>query len=130
MEKAANPFPWFEINTSNQAECKEFYTSLFGWTTSGFDMGPHGTYTMFHMPGSEQPFGGIVELNEEMMPGVPPHWAVYIHCDDVDAHCERVKSMGGSVMVEPFDIPDIGRTALVRDPHGAAFYLFTPPACS
>jgi hypothetical protein len=41
----------------------------------------------------------------------------------VDGTAEKVKSLGGSVHIEPRDIPGVGRFAFVADPHGAVFYL-------
>jgi predicted enzyme related to lactoylglutathione lyase len=45
----------------------------------------------------------------------------------VDASAAKATSLGGSVMVEPFDIP-VGRIAVLADPQGASFVLFQMPA--
>jgi hypothetical protein len=57
------------------------------------------------------------------MEGVPNHWHVYFAVTDADATAAKIKSRGGSVMVEPFDTP-IGKMAVVTDPQGAVFSLF------
>ncbi len=46
--------------------------------------------------------------------------------EDVDASCATAKELGGAACVEPFDLPTIGRTAVITDPAGAAFHVFTP----
>ena len=53
-------------------------------------------------------------ITDEMGP-VPPHWMVYFGIDDVDNAASKVESLGGSIMVPPTDIPDIGRFAGLKD---------------
>lgn len=40
---------------------------------------------------------------------MPPTWLGYIGVDEVDASTEKLKSLGGSVPIEPTDIPNVGR---------------------
>ena len=49
---------------------------------------------------------------------IPAHWLVYFAVEDTDATVAQAKERGGSVMVEPIDIP-AGRFAILTDPHGA-----------
>ena len=60
------------------------------------------------------------------MPGIPPHWDIYFGASSVDDTAAEVKALGGSVFVEPFDIP-VGRMAVCADPQGAMFNLFQLP---
>ncbi|MBX3097800.1 MAG: VOC family protein [Fimbriimonadaceae bacterium] len=114
---------WIEINTHNPDATRDYYTSHFGWGTHGMDMGPEmGTYTMFTH--NESPFGGIVHLQGEMAQGMPAKWMVYFNTPDVDACAARCEELGGKVLHPPFDIPTIGRTAYLADPHGNHFYAF------
>lgn len=101
-----------------------FYTLLFGWTTTDVDMGPMGTYAMFQQTSAHM--GGIVRVRSPEWDGLPPHWAVYVQVDNVDARAERAEELGGKVCVPPFDIPQVGRACIVLDPEGASFYLFAP----
>jgi predicted enzyme related to lactoylglutathione lyase len=48
---------------------------------------------------------------------------MYIGVDDVDACVEAITSSGGAVLLPAFDIPGVGRMAMVADPQGAAFYV-------
>jgi predicted enzyme related to lactoylglutathione lyase len=50
----------------------------------------------------------------------------YIGTDDVDASCKRAEELGAQKMVDPMDIPGVGRFAALTDPTGAAFALFKP----
>ena len=58
------------------------------------------------------------------MPGVPPHWLNYVTVESADASAARVTELGGKICKPPFDIPNVGRIAIVQDPQGAFFGLF------
>ena len=51
-------------------------------------------------------------------------WSVYLATDDLDATVARSLEAGGSVVGGPFDIPEQGRGALLRDTVGAQFGLW------
>jgi predicted enzyme related to lactoylglutathione lyase len=51
-------------------------------------------------------------------------WTTYIWVDVADAAVARVKDAGGSALVEPFDVLDAGRMAVVADPAGAVFCVW------
>jgi uncharacterized protein len=104
---------WVELQTTDTAGAKEFYTSLFGWQTKD-DPG----YTEWINGGAH--IGGMMKQGPEQE-GVPPHWMVYFAVDDCDAVARRVKDFGGDVHFGPEDIPNVGRFAVVVDPQGAAF---------
>ncbi len=53
----------------------------------------------------------------------PPVWLGYVAVDDVDAAVKQIEGAGGAIHMQPQDIPDVGRFALVADPQGAMFYL-------
>ena len=59
-------------------------------------------------------------------PGVPPHWFSYLEVDDVDTRIAGVEANGGKVIRQPFDIPDVGRIAILADPTGAPIGWMTP----
>ena len=80
-------------------------------------------YTILKGGGTD--VAGVMAITDEMGP-VPPHWMVYFGIDDVDASTSKVESLGGSIMVPPADIPDIGRFAGLKDPQGAVFFIFKP----
>jgi predicted enzyme related to lactoylglutathione lyase len=55
---------------------------------------------------------------------------LYIGVVNVDGAVSQATSLGASVVVPAMDIPGTGRFAVVRDPVGAAFALFTPAPTS
>ena len=112
---------WNELITDNPAAVT-FYEQVLGVTTTTVDMGGN-KYTMFQVGGKE--VGGTTP---PPMAGTPNHWHVYFSVADADATAAKIKQLGGSVLVEPFDTP-IGKMAVVADPQGAVFSLFqAPPA--
>ena len=114
----AGQFVWHDLMSTDRDAALDFYTQLFGWTIKEVDMGETiGKYPMIHA--GEEGIGGAVSLDASH--GVPSHWITYLSVDDVDAACERVKTIGGQVPYAPFDIPDTGRTAVVQDSTGAYF---------
>ena len=58
--------------------------------------------------------------------GVESHWLSYLAVDDVDKRVAQMTSSGASVERAPFDVPNVGRIAVVRDPGGAVLGLLTP----
>jgi predicted enzyme related to lactoylglutathione lyase len=110
---------WNELNTRDIGAAKSFYGAVFGWTFEDVEMEGMGTYTT--IKAGESPVGGMLNMVERGVPEqVPAHWQVYFAVEDTDAAVDRVKQDGGSVMVEPIDIP-AGRFSILTDPHGASF---------
>jgi predicted enzyme related to lactoylglutathione lyase len=68
--------------------------------------------------------GGLLPLSADMVAhGARPTWIGYIGVDDVDATVAAVTADGGQVQMPAFDMPGVGRMAMVSDPQGAPFYL-------
>ncbi len=55
-----------------------------------------------------------------------PCWVGYVKVDDADRAAAKVKQLGGKILMEPTDIPNVSRFAGVTDPKGEAFNLFKP----
>jgi uncharacterized protein len=55
-----------------------------------------------------------------------PAWGTYIWVESADDTVARATDAGGSVIVEPFDLLDAARTAVVADPAGAVFGVWQP----
>ena len=115
-------FSWADCSTSDAAAGKQFYADLMGWGFEDMPVGEGMNYTMFTRDGE------YVAALSGMSPGeqMPPHWGCYVTVDDVDALVERVKVLGGSVFMEPFDIFDSGRMMVIGDPDGALLSLWQP----
>jgi predicted enzyme related to lactoylglutathione lyase len=58
-----------------------------------------------------------------MNPG-PPYWTTYVSVDSADDTVAKAKENGGKVLMEPMDVMDVGRMAVVSDPTGAVIALW------
>ena len=124
-EHAPGMFCWAELATSDTAAAKAFYTELFGWSINDVPMGEEGVYTMLQIRGKDA--AALYELNEEQRAqSVPPHWMAYVSVTSADDVAARAKSLGGTLLMEPFDVLDSGRMALVQDPTGAMLSVWEP----
>lgn len=117
---------WFELATRDREAARRFYGELLGWTFDEMDMGDQGTYLVARIP-DEEGVAGILEMTEQWPADIPPHWAIYIEVEDVDATVGRAGELGGNVLVEPTNFPG-GRFALIQDPYGATFYVVNSAA--
>jgi len=112
---------WVDLQTSDQAGAKSFYTELFGWDYDDAPMGDGAVYSMARKNGKD-----VAAIAPLPMPGVPPHWNTYVTVADVDATAAQVPGAGGSTMGDPFDVMDAGRMAIASDPTGAMFCIWQP----
>jgi uncharacterized protein len=117
---ATGVFVWDELMTTDTEGAKRFYGDLFGWTFRDEDMGGM-TYTIARV--GETDIAGLMARPEGF--DAPPHWKAYIKVDDADATVAKAKELGATVIVEPTDIPDVGRFAVLQDPVGAVFGILT-----
>lgn len=112
---------WHELITDKPESALAFYEAVVGLTHSAVEMAPGQKYTLLKVGGND--VGGCME---PPMPGVPNHWNVYFAVDDADATATKAAEGGGQVMVQPFDIPSVGRSAVLTDPQGAVFSVLKP----
>lgn len=117
-------FVWNELLTTDQQESGQFYSSLLGWTRNEIDMGPMGIYTVFQQDGED--VAGMMAPLTDFSRSRPPFWTAYIAVDDIDACAARVAELGGTIIAEPEDIPNVGRVCMLTDPKGAPVCLMTP----
>jgi predicted enzyme related to lactoylglutathione lyase len=111
---------WIDLYTSDAARAKDFYGRLLGWTT--MDPGAeYGGYAIFQSDGKA--IGGCMEFMGE---GVPDVWTTFLHSDDADRTVAAVREHGGQVVVEPMDVTENGRMAMVVDPGGAGVGIWQP----
>jgi uncharacterized protein len=114
-----NPFIWHDLMTTDVEAAKKFYGEVIGWN---FGLQPPDYHTI-EVQGSS--IGGIMAMPPDAK-GMGPFWAGYIHVPNVDAACEKIKTLGGKICRQPWDIPGIIRMAVVADPTGAMFNIMQP----
>ena len=115
-------FVWHELLTTDTAAAAAFYPKVLPWRTAPSSM---PGYTIW-MAGQTQ-IGGLMALPAEAG-ATPPHWLVYVGTPNVDATCSQAQGLGARIVKAPADIPNVGRFAVLTDPQGATFALFTPGA--
>lgn len=121
-QHAPGTFCWPELSTLDQKAAKTFYTGLFGWAFKDMDMGPDGVYTIFTLNGAD--VAAAYTQREEERKMAPPHWNAYVSVESADQAAAKAKQLGGKVLMEPFDVMDAGRMAVLMDPTGAAFNVW------
>lgn len=123
-DKLNGSFVWCELMTTDMGAAESFYKKVVGWT--GVPFAPDGSYTVLN-GASGSGVGGVMKLPDSAKQmGAPPHWLMYLGTPDTDATATRIAQMGGRVLKQPADIPNVGRFAVVQDPYGATFALLTP----
>ncbi|MGI9485150.1 MAG: VOC family protein [Geminicoccaceae bacterium] len=117
-------FHWNELMTHDAEAAKAFYGDLAGWTFDGMDMGDGLTYWVGMNGG--KPAGGIFPMSGTDFDSMPPQWMAYLAVDDIDACIEKAKTAGAEIVKPAFDIPGVGRIAMLKDPSGAVLGWMTP----
>jgi len=116
----SSPFVYLQLHTQDHAAAKEFYSSLFGWALQD---APPGAPAYTEVVVDDSPVGGIMPAKNA---SAPSQWIPFIGVPNVDEVVNAAKTRGAQVIVTPTDVPQKGRYALLADPAGALFALWTP----
>ena len=108
-----NPVVYFEIGCFNGSETRNFFSQLFDWEISDA-----ASSLMINTGGGID--GHITELAAEW----GNYITVYVQVDDLKAHLQKVKELGGKVLVEPVSIPGQGSFAWFAAPEGNIMALW------
>jgi len=114
-----NSLCWNEVYTRDSEADKRFYSEVFGWSAGrpSFPNAPE-SYTLWEL--GDRVVGGMMEMNDEFPPDMPPHWRVCFAVSDTDGVVAKARELGATIVMEPMDMP-IGRFAALVDPQGASF---------
>lgn len=112
-------FCWVDLAAADPDAAGAFYAAVLGW-----EIGPSGgpetaDYRQALVDGS--PVAGIYRGAREL-----PSWNSYVSVEDADATAARAVELGATVEAGPFDVMDLGRSALIRDPQGADVAIWQP----
>ena len=117
-------FHWNELLTADAERAKRFYSEIIGWTFDGMPMPDGDTYWIAMMSG--KPVAGIFPTNRPAYKGLPEAWMSYLAVDDVDARVKKAVAAGAKLMKPIFDVPNVGRIAILTEPGGAGVGWITP----
>ncbi|ORL40156.1 hypothetical protein A6F59_17090, partial [Prescottella equi] len=114
---------WVDLQTSDQAGAKEFYTALFGWSYDDRPMLEDTVYSIATLRNEQ--IAAIAPLPAGAPPAdTPSTWNTFLAVDDADASAAKVEPAGGQLILPAFDVGDAGRMAFVADPTGAQVGLW------
>ncbi len=111
-----HPIVHWEIAGRDGKKLQEFYAKLFDWNIQS---DPVMNYGMVDT-GGEGINGGIFQVPPE----APPYLTIYVSVDDLQAYLDKAASLGGTAVVPPTPIPNIGAFAMFQDPEGNLVGLF------
>jgi predicted enzyme related to lactoylglutathione lyase len=124
MRGSHGTFYWNELMTRDAERAKKFYANTLGWSYDAMPMDGGGTYWV--AKAGDEAVGGIFDISGKDYDGVPESWMAYIAVDDVDARVKKATAAGAKLMKPIFDIPGIGRIAILTEPGGAGVGWMTP----
>ena len=113
-------FVWHDLITDDVGAAQRFYGGLLGWE---FQQATHprgGDYTLISAGGHY--LGGMVLL-EDPANADYSRWLPYLSVADVDEAVRVTETAGGSAVVRPLELGNIGRAAAIKDPQGAVLGL-------
>lgn len=113
-------FVWHDHLSEDREAATRFYSELLGWEIEVWKPGELD-YPMIKV--GDESHGGFGPAQ-----GAPPHWLAHVRVEDADAAAARAEGAGGRILAPAFDIPEVGRMAVVADPQGAVLSVFTPGA--
>jgi predicted enzyme related to lactoylglutathione lyase len=119
-KQMTNPFVHVELNSPDPEKAKTFYGKLFQWQLEDMpdQAVPDHSYTMIKV--GEGTGGGIMK----QVPHGPAGWIPYVLVDDLRAATDKAKSLGGKVMKDITEVPDMGWFSIIEDPTGSILGLW------
>jgi predicted enzyme related to lactoylglutathione lyase len=123
----------FEIPANDSEKLKKFYSGVFGWKIekgSEEMSGPMEYWLLGTVPTDEQmrPLrpginGGLYKKTKETKEMKP---VMYISVESADDYIEKIKKLGGKIIVPKQEVPQVGWTAIAVDPEGNQFAILQP----
>jgi uncharacterized protein len=113
-----NPFVHMELMSTDVGKVKSFYGKLFDWELE--DMPDSGmVYTVIKVG---QGTGGGIMKNP--IPGAPSMWMPYVLVDSLKTAKEKATALGGTVMKDVTEVPNMGSFVIITDPAGGMLGLW------
>jgi uncharacterized protein len=124
MSEAHGTFYWNERMTRDVEGTKKFYASTMGWSFDRMPTPDGGTYWLAKV--GDETVGGLFDISGPDYQGTPETWMSYIAVDDVDARVKKATAAGAKLMKPIFEVPGVGRIAVLLEPTGAGVGWMTP----
>lgn len=126
MNDKHGTFCWNELRTRDVERDKRFYAKTIGWrfeatkTPTGLD------YWVAFM--RDKPVAGMFPLASPQFDCMPEGWMSFLAVDDVDARAAKAVAAGAELAMPIFDVPEVGRIAMLKEPGGTGIGWMTPVA--
>jgi predicted enzyme related to lactoylglutathione lyase len=117
-------FHWNELRTRDAQRAMQFYAGTIGWTFTAAATPDSHTYWVALADG--RPVAGLFQLTDAMFDSVPESWMSFLAVDDVDARVASALEAGAKLVMPIFDVPNVGRIAMLLEPSGAGIGWITP----
>lgn len=117
-------FHWNELRTRNAERAMKFYRTAIGWTFERMATPSGDDYWLAMQDG--MPVAGLFHLSSPQFDGVPESWIPFLAVDDVDARVAKAVKAGAKLVMPIFDVPAVGRIAMLMEPGGAGIGWMTP----
>ena len=121
-------FHWNELRTRDPERAMAFYRDTIGWRFERSSTPDGRDYWVAWM--GDQCVAGLFPLTEEMAGCVPESWMSFLAVDDVDARVAKAEKAGAKLVMPIFDVPYVGRIAMLLEPSGAGVGWMTPVGVS
>ena len=110
---------WFELLTPDPPAATAFAAAVFGWGSQSMPIAG-ADYTVVNVRGHS--VGGI----RAPMPGEAPEpaWSTCVTVEDADETARRVEEAGGTVLIPPTELPDVGRMIGFEHPAAGRMFAF------
>jgi predicted enzyme related to lactoylglutathione lyase len=123
----------FEIPANDSERLKKFYSGVFGWKIEKGSEEMSGSmeyWLLGTVPVDKQmrPLrpginGGLYSKTKETKEMKP---VIYISVESADDYIEKIKKLGGKIIVPKQEVPHVGWTAVAVDPEGNQFAILQP----
>ncbi|QIZ34224.1 VOC family protein [Saccharopolyspora sp. ASAGF58] len=107
---------WVDLATHDVADTRDFYTALLGW--HWIQRPDYNIALKEHKPVA----GLLLPETDE-----PTAWTLYLECGSARRAVERIRALGGKVLVPPTETPADETFLVAEDPSGATIGLWEAP---
>jgi len=115
-------FVWYDLFTNDLQSTSRFYEELFGWSFSDTTSKERLVKTIDR---DGVPIANAILIDSEKGHVNECLWLSYMSVEDVDRALMVANKNNGTIYMQPKDLPNRGRIAIVKDPEGALFAIVT-----
>jgi predicted enzyme related to lactoylglutathione lyase len=127
LTREADVICWADLSAKDMRAAASWYGTLLGWSSVDIDVGPEGRAVLLELDGKR--VASMSQASSEPGGPIPPScWVSYVAVASAQESTRTALAAGATVLVPPFDVLDLGREAILRDPVGALISLWEPRA--